>query len=64
MNDASAKEIEAWSTDATAGFANGQAEALAGHVPALALALECASLARACRQALEAEALMRGRVCR
>src|SRR5918993_2323926 len=35
-----------WSTEAPGGFANGRAEALAGLVPALALAVKCASLAR------------------
>src|SRR4051794_8622868 len=36
-----------WSTDAPSGFADGQAEALTGRlVPALALAVKCASLAR------------------
>jgi adenylate cyclase len=35
-----------WSTDAPSGFADGQAEALARLVPALALAVKCASLAR------------------
>ena len=35
-----------WTTDAPAGFADGQVEALTGLVPALALAVKCASLAR------------------
>ena len=35
-----------WSADTPSGFAEGQAEALARIVPALALAVKCASLAR------------------
>jgi adenylate cyclase len=35
-----------WTTDAPSGFADGQVEALTGLVPALALAVKCASLAR------------------
>jgi adenylate cyclase len=35
-----------WATDAPSGFTEGQVEALTGLVPALALAVKCASLAR------------------
>jgi adenylate cyclase len=35
-----------WTTDAPSGFADGQVQALTGLVPALALAVKCASLAR------------------